>query len=41
MKSQKKPLIILLAAALGVAAQAANAESVLRRGTGSEPQSAQ
>ena len=38
MKSQKKPLIILLAAALGVAAQAANAESVLRRGNGSEPQ---
>ena len=38
MKSQKKPLIILLTAALGIAAQAANAESVLRRGNGSEPQ---
>ena len=37
MKSQKKPLIILLTAALGIAAQAANAESVLRRGNGSEP----
>ena len=39
MKSQKKPLIILLTAALGIAAQAANAESVLRRGNGSEPHS--
>ena len=39
MKSHKKPLIILLAAAIGVAAQAANAESVLRRGNGSEPHS--
>ena len=39
MKSQKKPLIILLTAALGVAAQAANAESILRRGNGSEPHS--
>ena len=38
MKSQKKPLIILLTAALGIAAQTANAESVLRRGNGSEPQ---
>ena len=39
MKSQKKPLIILLTAALGVAAQAANAENILRRGNGSEPHS--
>ncbi len=39
MKSHKKPLIILLAAAIGVAAQAANAESILRRGNGSEPHS--
>jgi len=38
MKSQKKPLIILLTATLGIAAQTANAESVLRRGNGSEPQ---
>ena len=39
MKSQKKPLIILLTAAISIAAQAANAESILRRGNGSEPHS--
>ena len=39
MKNQKKPLILLLTAAIATLAQAANAESVLRRGNGSEPHS--
>ena len=38
MKNSKKSLMLLMTAALGLAAHNANAENVLRRGNGSEPQ---